>query len=326
MTIHTKNVVPQQLMVCLIGFLVLMMSAQPCVAFQFALKINTEVSADSIISTVKRVPTGSTVGVEFVGKPRWSDMFVNIPRDWVRWSQVSFQSDKIGMWFAVVGSTALLIATDDASYRVSRRFYESGSFNASASEFFSNMGDGRTQFALSAAFAFYGWVADDAKALRVASQIFETVLASGIVVQVLKHSTGRESPIVATSPTGTWRFFPNPIKYHERIPAYDAYPSGHVTTSLATVTVLAENYPEAKWIRPIGYTLVGALGVGMVNWGIHWYSDYPLALALGYYFGMLAAHPEGFDLGDRQAYGGVTVSVIPTLQSKGGGFSLRISF
>jgi hypothetical protein len=31
----------------------------------------------------------------------------------------------------------------------------------------------------------------------------------------------------------------------------------------------------------------------MVNNGIHWYSDYPLAIVLGYTFGMIASHPEG---------------------------------
>jgi len=57
--------------------------------------------------------------------------------------------------------------------------------------------------------------------------------------------------------------------------------------------VIGENYPEIKWIKPLGYTLTGLLGISMVNTGIHWYSDYPLAIVLGYAFGMIAAHPEG---------------------------------
>ncbi|MBF8248870.1 MAG: hypothetical protein HW374_1670, partial [Bacteroidetes bacterium] len=40
-----------------------------------------------------------------------------------------------------------------------------------------------------------------------------------------------------------------------------------------TVIVISENYHEVTWIRPLGYVLTGLLGVGMVNNGIHWYSD-----------------------------------------------------
>jgi membrane-associated phospholipid phosphatase len=112
-------------------------------------------------------------------------------------------------------------------------------------------------------------------------------------VQVLKHITGRQSPFVSTKAKGRWDFFPNQIDYHKHVPSYDAYPSGHVTTTLATVIVIAENYPDIKWIRPLGYILTGLLAISMVNTGIHWYSDYPLALVLGYTFGMIASHPEG---------------------------------
>ena len=249
---------------------------------------------------------------------------MNIPRDWVRWSQISFRHNKIGMWVAVTSSTALLIATDAKTYEPSKKFYESDPARVFYSRLFAELGDGRTQFSLAAAFALYGWVADDAKAFKVASQIVETVLASGTVIQVLKHSTGRESPFVRSSPTGTWKFFPSPIEYHGRIPAYDAYPSGHVATSLATVIVLAENYPDVKWIRPLGYTLVAGVAVGMVNNGIHWYSDYPLSIALGYYFGMIAAHPDGFALGDDGQT--VQMSLVPIVRPEGAGLSLIMTF
>ena len=61
---------------------------------------------------------------------------------------------------------------------------------------------------------------------------------------------------------------------------------------LATLTVIAENYPEQKWIRWVGYPMLGALTIGMVAQGIHWWSDYPLSIALGYSFGMLLAHRD----------------------------------
>jgi hypothetical protein len=50
---------------------------------------------------------------------------------------------------------------------------------------------------------------------------------------------------------------------------------------MATFTVVALNYPEHTFIRPIGYATMGVLSFAMVNNGVHWASDYPLALAIG---------------------------------------------
>jgi len=54
------------------------------------------------------------------------------------------------------------------------------------------------------------------------------------------------------------------------------------------VTVISHNYSKYRFIRPFGYTLMTLLGYQMLNNGVHWMSDYPLGLALGYSFGKLA--------------------------------------
>jgi hypothetical protein len=51
---------------------------------------------------------------------------------------------------------------------------------------------------------------------------------------------------------------------------------------MATVTTLYLNYPDKKWIKPLGYTIMGLSSLVMINTDVHWTSDYPLALALGY--------------------------------------------
>ena len=149
------------------------------------------------------------------------------------------------------------------------------------------------QFGIAAAYALYGFAFNDDRAVRTASQITEVILASGGVVQLLKHLTGRESPFVATTPTGKWNFFPNQIEYAKHVPHYDAFPSGHIATALATLTVIAENYPEKPWIKWVGYPIIGSIAVGLVSTSIHWWSDIPLGMVIGYSFGMLVSHPEG---------------------------------
>jgi hypothetical protein len=187
------------------------------------------------------------------------------------------------------------------------------------------IGDGKTQFGLAAAFGVYGFAAKDGRALRTASQTVEVILACGTVVQVLKHLTGRESPFVSTEPRGKWQLLPNQIENAKHVPRYDAYPSGHVATALATVTVVAENYSEVGWIRPVGYTLVGLLAVAMGNTGIHWYSDYPLGLALGYSFGMVVAHPQEANPGESDKVP-TKLSFAPMIEQSGGGIRLVMTF
>jgi len=259
--------------------------------------------------------------------PEWYSMFTNIPNDWVRYSRLTFTTEKIPAMVGMTFVTSALVATDDETWRLSDRWYKGSSATKRLSDLFEYMGDGRPQFGLAGAFAAYGFLAKDGRALRTASQTVEAILACGTVIQVLKHVTGRESPFVSTRPGGRWDVFPNQIEYHKHVPKYDAFPSGHIATALATVTVVAENYPEWWWARPVGYTIVGLIGISMGNTGIHWYSDYPLGLALGYSFGMLAAHPP--EMGGIEGETSVRapkVSVLPLLTPSQAGVQVVVAF
>ncbi|WP_345236693.1 phosphatase PAP2 family protein [Hymenobacter saemangeumensis] len=150
------------------------------------------------------------------------------------------------------------------------------------------IGDGWTHLGTAAGFMAYGIIKKDNRAAQTASQLGESILSTGIVVQAIKRSTGRQSPFVATKPRGEWHLFPSFTQYQSRVPNFDAYPTGHMATAMATVTVIADNYPEYKFVRPLGYGLIGLLGYSMLNNGVHWASDYPLGIALGYGFAKIA--------------------------------------
>ncbi len=151
------------------------------------------------------------------------------------------------------------------------------------------IGDGWTHGSIAAGFLAFGYFGNDYRAWSTSYALFEGLLTSGLTTQVLKHLTGRESPGVRTRPRGRWDFFPNQVAYHKDVPAYDAYPSGHLATASMTLTVIAENYPEYRYvILPVGITLLSALSFQMMNNGVHWFSDYPLALAIGYGLGEVA--------------------------------------
>jgi len=257
---------------------------------------------------------------------RWYTFIQNLPRDWSQWAQSSFRKERIGDWAIVAGLTTALFVTDDITYTPSKHLFESSDQARDLSNSAAEMGEGITQFGLAGGFAAYGLVFHDQRALRTGSQIVEVVLGSGAVVQVLKHLTGRESPFTRSSETGVWKFFPDQLQYSKHVPAYDAFPSGHLCTSMATVIVVAENYPEVKWIRPLGYLFCTCVGVGMVNNGIHWYSDFPLAIFLGYSFGMIATHQEMFSVFSQAKNNPVDISISPTVNVRGAGLSLSAAF
>ncbi|MFZ5434481.1 MAG: phosphatase PAP2 family protein [Calditrichota bacterium] len=191
------------------------------------------------------------------------------------------------------------------------------------------LGDGILHGTIAASFWSYGQLAGDERAIQTGTQCVEAILCTGIAIQVLKHSFGRETAAVATHPGGRWRFFPDPVKYGDNVPYYDAMPSGHVATLMATVTVISENYPEQKWIRPTGYSLLGALMFAMINNGVHWASDYPLGISIGYTFAKIVSS-RGKTVIEKPLEGHAArlqslwqhTQALPYVRNGGGGFQL----
>ena len=151
------------------------------------------------------------------------------------------------------------------------------------------LGDGWVNLGLFGYFETAGWLGDDWRALQTGHQLAEGLLVTGLTSQLMKRAAGRETPRAATAPRGVWRMFPSFADFQAHRTRYDAFPSGHLATCMMTVTVIAENYPEKKYVKPLGYALVGALAFQMVNNGVHWASDYPLGLAVGYGIGRAIA-------------------------------------
>ena len=160
--------------------------------------------------------------------------------------------------------------------------------------------------------------------LQTASQLAQGMLTTGFSTQLLKHITGRESPFRSSRDGGRWDFFPNQIEYHKHVPRYDAYPSGHLATAMMTVTVIAQNYPEKKFIRPVGYGLMTILSFEMVNNGVHWISDYPLALLMGYAFAKMAVDRGRTRVGASTVANRHRIRLLPLLRDGQLGLQVRL--
>lgn len=233
-------------------------------------------------------------------KVAWHQMITRIPEDYYSFFKTSFSSKAVPVIAGFAALTGTLMLVDKPLSKWAHSMDErSGTYNT-ISGYMVHTGDGKYHFLLAGAFAVYGLSANDQRAVVTASSIAEGVLASGIMVQILKRITGRESPETSPEAPGQWRLFPNPKKYQKNQPKYYAFPSGHITTASLTVTVLANSYPEAKWIRPLGYALIGGLGLGLMSKNMHWISDLPLGILLGYTFGNIIA-PEKKDTGSSNS-------------------------
>jgi hypothetical protein len=239
-------------------------------------------------------------------KPKAYSFLVNAPLNIVDWLKDSFQKKNALTIAGIAVATAGLIAVDQDLYKgardVGHTLHISGDsvmgrvspgspiqYPKDTGTALYYLGDGMIPIAITVGMFSYGMYTSDVRSLQTSSQLAEGLLSVAIVTQTIKRSTGRESPGEATQSGGTWRPFPSFSKYGSSTPKYDAFPSGHLATGMMTITVLADNYPEYTLIRPIGYTLMGLLGFQMMNNGVHWASDYPLAIAIGYGLGKVAS-------------------------------------
>lgn len=239
-------------------------------------------------------------------KPKSFRFLTNLPKDAAGIVSTTFQKKSIKPLLLVAGTTILLLMTDETVTNFVHQFsakihlhseeeykdilnIKLGKTNISLLKAPQNIntalyqiGQGFPSLLISAGLYTYGKIHNDYRAISTASQLAETFILMGVGTQLLKRVSGRQSPSEASDLDGSWHLFPSFKQYQSHTPNYDAFPSGHLATLMSTVTVLAENYPEKKWIKPVGYSVIGLVGYSMINNNVHWASDYPLAIALGY--------------------------------------------
>ncbi len=247
-------------------------------------------------------------------KPGALTFIASIPKTFTGVFKESFQRKSITPWVWIAGSTLALWAVDQEIANktqqfsryihldYSRKYVDVIGFYLGKKKIdiyqapdnlntgIYTVGEGMPALLLGAGLLVHGFVKNDYRSLSTASQLMQGLIAVGITTQLLKRMTGRESPFVATQDRGKWRPFPNLISYQNSVSHYDAFPSGHMATMMATTVILAHNYPEKKWIRPVGYSLMSIVGLAMINNGVHWASDYPLAIGIGYVFGKVTVN------------------------------------
>lgn len=234
-------------------------------------------------------------------KPRFWEFINRLPKDFGTMGNLTLQKNNLIYGGIAIGSTLALLPVDQKIVDNSREIGDKlgldgghrygGFLNSTPTNINSviyHFGNGFTAIAIGAGLLTFGLIEKDYRALHTSSEIAEGLIASGVFVQTIKRITGRESPFIAEkngNKGGDWNPFPSFKAYANQTPNYDAVPSGHLTTIMTTFVIISENYKEKKWIKPIGYSMMGLLCFEMMQSKVHWASDYPLAIFMGYIVG-----------------------------------------
>lgn len=138
--------------------------------------------------------------------------------------------------------------------------------------------------------ACFGWLTDRYKEQETAYLMAQAAITSGVWCRIGKTVSAR------TRPSAAW----NGEKYddHWHTPfsqlrpesgagsQYDAFPSGHTTSFVSMITVVACQYAEDKvWIPPVLGVATSIFATARMVEETHWISDCFVGAALGYLCG-----------------------------------------
>jgi hypothetical protein len=268
--------------------------------------------ADSIPARFSKYQLSYSLGNQrmLTYQPQKKFSFItSLPADLVQFGKMSFRAKSLPAIALIAGTTALLIPYDQDIIKGVRNLSDNihlrpetdyieivklGDVHVfrlpkNLNTAFYQAGQGFTTMLLAGGLYAQGLIKKDYRSISVAGQLTESFIMMAVITQVLKRATGRESPFMATRSGGAWNPFPSFSDFQQNTSAYDAMPSGHLATMMSALTILIDNYPEKKWIAPVGYIIMGLSAFAMMNTEVHWAGDYPLALGLGYVCGKVVS-------------------------------------
>ena len=193
---------------------------------------------------------------------------------------------------AVLAATGMLIANDEAIYKGFKAFQADHSWADKASPVLTLLGDWGLDCGIAGVFFLGGVLARDRRARDTGLMAWETLLHTGLLVQVVKHLAGRQRPSVAGGSDhwhGPAAFFK---RYQGYFSNYDSFFSGHTVSAWGLATVIAENYRHRSWVPPLCYGLATLAGLSRLTEDAHWLSDVFLGAVIGYAVGKMVVRNQ----------------------------------
>jgi len=196
----------------------------------------------------------------------------------------SFNNSSNNTLFLVAGSIALtgvLFATDDGTYEIFKNARDTNPFLKKTSPIITQLGDGKFPMLLFVSFGVFHLITGDKKSGNAALLGLESFIFSGVAIQLLKHTFGRERPSNSTMDGGKWHG-PTLFPKGQSLADFDAFPSGHTATIFAAASSLSYIYPNGI-VPYVSYGIASLVALSRVTESTHWLSDCFIGGLIGYF-------------------------------------------
>jgi len=181
----------------------------------------------------------------------------------------------------VVLATLILINNDEGIYKSFKEYQDNHNWISDISPQITKLGDGIFSVGVISGFYLTGMIFKDKKAKKTAGYALVSLLHSAVIVQILKHISGRQRPEIDGS--DKWNWFSSIFKrYDEGFAYYDSFPSGHTITAWSLFTVIAKMYNKNIVVPIVCYSLATLAGLSRITEDAHWFSDVFVGAVLGY--------------------------------------------
>ena len=151
-----------------------------------------------------------------------------------------------------------------------------------ATDFFNtinHLGDSEKLLAAYGGLYLSGWIFKK-PAIRITSiELVSAYAISGLITTGAKKITGRARPYLEKEQY----YFDGPVANKER---YYSFPSGHVTISFSTASVLA-HHTKNPWLKAGIYSTATAVSTARMYKNKHWFSDVVTGGLIGYFTGKI---------------------------------------
>ncbi|MBI4579833.1 MAG: phosphatase PAP2 family protein [Planctomycetes bacterium] len=188
-----------------------------------------------------------------------------IQRDLRELPRVMWQDSKAAFgdpWNLVVllgaGGASIALRTTNADYHIAEHYDRHNAFSGDWPDTFATLGNPAVHFALAGTWYLTGQQFQDAKTYEVGRKLFNALTITGVTTMFLKVAAWDYSP------NGEW----------------GAWPSGHVSSTMALATVLNDAYGPLVGVPMFGLTAL--VGVERLDDREHYLSDVVFGAVLGW--------------------------------------------
>lgn len=162
---------------------------------------------------------------------------------------------------ASAGGASIALRTTNADYHVDEYYRERHTFDGDWPDTFATLGNPALHFALAGVWYVAGQQLQDDKTYEVGRKLFSALTITGATTMFLKVAAWDDAP------NGEW----------------GAWPSGHVSSTMAMATVLNGAYGPLVGVPMFGLTAL--VGIERMDDREHWLSDVVFGAVLGWVVG-----------------------------------------